>query len=64
MMEDWNYTAAFVIQIRPETNFEVGRFEGRVEHVATYEATRFYSLEEMLAFIARVLAEVRDKQQA
>jgi hypothetical protein len=28
-MEGWQYKAAFVIQFRPETNIEAGRFEGR-----------------------------------
>jgi len=62
-MESWQYTGAFVIQFRPETEIEVGRFEGRVEHVASCRATRFHSLDELLAFIARVLAEVRSTQQ-
>jgi hypothetical protein len=45
------------------TNIEIGRFAGRIEHVPSHEATRFHSLGEMLAFIARVLAEVRDSEQ-
>ena len=57
-MDQWQYTGAFVIQFRPETDIEAGRFEGRVEHVATCKAARFHSLEELLAFIADVLAEV------
>jgi len=62
-MEEWQYRGAFVIQFRPETEIEGGRFEGRVEHVASCEATRFHSLEELLSFIARVLAEVRGIEQ-
>ncbi len=58
-MEEWQYREAFVIQFRPETEIELGRFEGRVEHVASCKTTRFHSLEELLSFIARVLAEVR-----
>lgn len=58
-MDDWQYKAAFVIQFRPETDIEAGRFEGRVEHIPSCKATRFHSLDELLAFIARVLAEVR-----
>jgi hypothetical protein len=57
-MERWQYRAAFVIQFRPETDIEAGRFEGRVEHVVSYEAIRFHSLDELLGFIASVLAEV------
>jgi len=62
-MEEWQYKAAFVVQFRPETDIEEGRFEGRVEHVASSKAARFRSLEELLSFIARVLAEVRSTEQ-
>ena len=63
MMEGWQYKAAFVIQFRPETDIEAGRFEGRVEHVASTKATRFHSLEELLSFITGVLAEVSNAEQ-
>jgi len=63
LMELWQYSAAFVVQFRPETDIEAGRFEGRVEHVASSKATRFHSLDELLAFIASVLAEVRSTEQ-
>lgn len=63
MMEGWQYQAAFVIQFRPETDVEAGRFEGRVEHVASHKAMRFHSLDELLSFIASVLAEGRDREQ-
>ena len=62
-MEGSNYRFAFVIQFRPETDVEAGRFEGKVEHVASYEATRFSSLEELLSFIARMLREFSDSEQ-
>ena len=54
---------AFVIQFRPETDVEAGRFEGKVEHIASYEATRFSSLEELLNFIAKMLEEVDNTEQ-
>ena len=60
-MDQWQYRAAFVIQFRPETDVESGRFEGRVEHVATCKATKFHSLDELLAFIANVLTEVTNQ---
>jgi hypothetical protein len=63
LMDGWQYKAAFVIQFRPETDVDAGRFEGRVEHIASYKATRFHSLDELLAFIASVLAEVRNAEQ-
>jgi hypothetical protein len=50
---------AFVVQFRAETEVGQGRFTGRVEHVVSGQATRFASLEELLAFIAQVLATVR-----
>ena len=62
-MEGWQYKAAFVVQFRPDTDIEVGRFEGRVEHVASCKATRFHSLDELLIFIASVLAEVSRTEQ-
>jgi len=62
-MEGSQYRLAFVIQFRPETDIEVGRFEGKVEHVASCKATRFRSLDELLSFIASVLAEVNNTEQ-
>ena len=50
---------AFVVQFRAETEVEQGRFVGRIEHVVSGRATHFASLEELLAFIARVLTQVR-----
>jgi len=61
-MDQWQYRAAFVIQFRPETDIESGRFEGKIEHVASCRAKRFHSLDELLAFIADVLAEVTNDQ--
>ena len=50
---------AFVMQFRAETDIGQGRCTGRVEHVVSGQATRFASLDELLAFIAQVLATVR-----
>ena len=50
---------AFVVQFRAETEIERGSCTGRVEHVVSGQATHFQSLEELLAFMARVLATVR-----
>jgi hypothetical protein len=60
MLEGWQYKGAFVIQFRPESDIEAGRLEGRVEHMASYRATRFHSLDDLLGFIASVLTEVRN----
>jgi hypothetical protein len=56
-METWQYTAAFVVQFRPGTDVQAGQFEGVVEHVVSGDATRFHSLDELLAFFASVLAK-------
>jgi hypothetical protein len=50
---------AFVIQFRAETNDLQERFAGRVEHVVSGQTTHFQSVEELLAFISRVLAGMR-----
>ena len=63
MVEGWQYKAAFVIQFLPETDIGAGRFEGRVEHVASYKATRFHSLDELLRFIASVLNEISNTER-
>ena len=61
-MKTLQHTGAFVIQFQPETAIEAGTFEGRVEHVASSKATYFRSLEEFLAFVARVLTQARAEQ--
>jgi hypothetical protein len=50
---------AFVVQFRTETELEQGHWVGRVEHVVSGHAARFHSLDELRAFLARVLATVR-----
>jgi hypothetical protein len=51
---------AFVVQFGPATQVDAGQVEGRVEHLVSRHATRFHSMEGLLAFISRVLREVRD----
>ena len=58
-MQGWQYKGAFVVQFRTETNIESGQIAGRVEHVASSRSIRFQSLEELLSFIASVLAELK-----
>ena len=62
-MDGWQYQAAFVIQFRPDTDVEHGRFERRIEHIASSRTIRFQSLDQLLAFIAQVLAQVRLSEQ-
>jgi hypothetical protein len=59
-MGGWQSRAAFVIQFREGTDIEAGRVEGKVEHIASFKASRFQSLDELLAFVARILAEGKD----
>jgi hypothetical protein len=62
-MKEWQYKAAFVIQIHPDTRLNDGQIQGRVEHVASTRAARFHSLDELLAFITTVLIDVRKTEQ-
>ena len=61
-MEGWQHKAAFVIQLRPETDLESGRFEGKVEHVASCKAARFQNLEDLILFISTVLEDVKKSE--
>jgi hypothetical protein len=54
---------AFVVHFRVDSDVAQGRLAGRVEHVVSGQATHFASLEELLAFIAQVLATVRAPPQ-
>lgn len=62
-MEHWQYKAAFVIQFRPETDIAAGRIEGKVEHIASTKTKRFHSIDELVDFIANLLAEVRGSEK-
>ena len=48
---------AFVVQFRAETAVAAEYLVGRVEHVASGQATTFDTLDALLAFIARLLVE-------
>jgi hypothetical protein len=58
-MEDWQPRAAFVVLFREGTDLEVGRVEGKVEHIVSYRSARFHSTEELFTFMARILQETR-----
>ena len=49
---------AFVVQLRDQPTGAPLVWDGRVEHVVSGQMTHFHSLEELLAFISRVLANV------
>jgi hypothetical protein len=48
---------AFVVQFRTRP-CGAPSWEGRVEHLVSYQVARFHSLDELLAFMLRVLTEV------
>lgn len=60
-MEPWQSRAAFVVQFRGDTDVAAGRIEGKIEHISSYEAARFHSVEELLAFVGRILAMLRQE---
>ena len=47
---------AFVVQFRAETDVAAGHLVGRVEHMVSGQATTFHTLEDLLAFLASILA--------
>jgi len=51
---------AFVVQFHTDTALEQWHLEGRVEHIVSGQVGHFHSLDELLRFIAQVLAAVRD----
>ena len=50
---------AFVVQFRVQPTGAPLGWEGRVEHVVSGQVTHFQSLEELWAFMRRVLAGVQ-----
>lgn len=46
---------AFVVQFHAEADLATGLFTGRVEHIVSYQATHFDSLEALVTFMDRVL---------
>ena len=52
---------AFVVQFHAQTDLESDHWAGRVEHVVSGQATHFQSVEELMAFIARILATQRER---
>jgi hypothetical protein len=63
-MERWQSKTAFVVHFLESTDLEIGRVEGKVEHITSYRAARFHSVDELLAFVARTLAECQETDRA
>ena len=53
---------AFVVHFRVNSDAAHGQVAGRVEHVVSGQSTHFNSLEELLAFIARVLTHQKERR--
>ena len=49
---------AFVVLLRAQHPGVPLAWDGRVEHVVSRQMTHFHTLDELLAFICRVLADV------
>ena len=49
---------AFVVQFRAWPSAAPPSWAGRVEHLVSHQVVRFQSLDELLAFMTRVLTEV------
>ena len=54
----------FVVQFRAPSTAVSSAYDGHVEHVVSGEASRFHSLEELLAFMVSVLADVQAQSDA
>ena len=54
----------FVVQFRIQPPGAPSGYDGRVEHLVTGQVARFHSLEELLAFMIRVLADVQHQAEA
>lgn len=63
-MESWQSKTAFVVHFLDSADIGAGRVEGKVEHITSYRAARFHSVDELLAFVAHVLAECREIDRA
>ena len=48
---------AFVLQLYVDADVEQGEWKGRIEHLKSYDAEHFASLEELTAFVVRVLTQ-------
>jgi hypothetical protein len=48
--------SAFVVQFRRGTELNTGAISGRVEHVVSGRVAHFQSLDELMAFVRRVLS--------
>jgi hypothetical protein len=50
---------AFVVQFRTPVPEGAPMYDGRVEHLVSGQEARFHSLEQLMAFMIRVLTDVQ-----
>ena len=55
---------AFVVQFRAQPSGAPPSWAGRVEHLVSHQMARFHSLDELLAFMTRVLTAVEAQSGA
>ena len=53
---------AFVVQLYAESKIEKGQFKGRVQHIASGQATRFSTMKALKAFMRCVLTAGRSDE--
>ena len=53
---------AFVVQVHTDAQVAQGQWQGRVEHIVSFRATHFQSIEELLAFMVKVLSEPEQEE--
>jgi len=51
---------AFVIHLQAEIDLGQGLVAGRIEHVVSGQVSRFHSLDELLAFMTKILSPVSE----
>jgi hypothetical protein len=54
----------FVVQFRAQPTGASSSYDGRVEHIVSGQVARFHSLEELLAFMIRMLTEVEEQSDS
>ncbi len=54
--------SSFVVQFRTANDIKHGSCDGRVEHISSGQAADFSSVDDLLTFIERVLANSRQRE--
>jgi hypothetical protein len=54
---------AIVVQLHADAQVAQGEFRGRVEHIVSYKATHFHSLEELVAFLTKTILSLAVEEE-